>query len=98
MEEKSTLIELFVSENKSFDPVRFLRNRVRVFVDRNYSYGLWVDEDKLFDLLTIDQKKQYLTDRTPQGLYYHICSKTAQKVIDLGYTPYDKQKLKSQVL
>lgn len=62
------MFELLVSENKSFDPVRFYRNRVRVFLNRDYHYGLWIDEDKLFDLLTSEQKKQYLTDKTTEGM------------------------------
>lgn len=88
------MIELLVSENKSYDPVRFFRNRVRVFVDRNYNYGLWIDEDKLFEQLTIDQKKQYLTDRSPQGLYYQVSPEVAQKIVDLGNSPYAKQKIR----
>jgi hypothetical protein len=85
------MIELLVGENKSFDPVRFYRNRVRVFLNRDYSYGLWVDEDKLFDLLSIDQKKQYLTDRSNQGSYYSLDRETALKVLSIGHTPYQKQ-------
>lgn len=88
------MIELLVSEHKSFDPVRFYNNRVRVFVDRNYQYGLWIDEDRLFDLLTQEQKKQYLTDRTTEGMRYFLSREVAQKVIDLGYSPYAKQRLK----
>lgn len=87
------MIELYVSENKSFDPVRFYRNRVRVFVDRNYEYGLWIDEDRLFELLTTDQKKQYLTDKTPQGMYYQIEPKVAREIVRLGHSPYAKQRI-----
>jgi hypothetical protein len=96
MEEKSTLIELFVSENKSFDPVRFLRNRVRVFVDRNYDYGLWIDEDKLFDLLTIDQKREYLAHRKG-SLTLHISTEIAKKVVEIGTTPYSKSSMLRQL-
>lgn len=88
------MIELLVSENRSFDPVRFYRNRVRVFIDRDYTYGLWVDEDLLFDLLSEAQKKQYLTDRTTQGLYFGVTKETAQKIIEIGHSPYLKQRLK----
>jgi hypothetical protein len=88
------MIELFISENKSYDPVRFFKNRVRVFVDRNYDYGLWIDEDRLFNLLTVEQKKQYLTDRTPQGMYYQLDPRVAQEVVKLGHSPYAKQKIK----
>ena len=87
------MFELCVSENKSFDPTRFYRNRVRVFLNRDYRYGLWIDEDKLFDLLSDEQKKQYLTDRTTQGMYYEVSKEIAQKVLEQGHTPYSKQKL-----
>ena len=92
------MFELFVSENKSFDPVRFCRNRVRVFLDKNYAYGLWIDEDKLFDLLSVDQKKQYLTDRTPSGRYYELSPEVAQQVLNTGKTPFSKQTLSTQNL
>ena len=88
------MIELCVSENKSFDPFRFCRNRVRVFLDRDYRYGLWIDEDYLFDLLSDEQRKQYLTDRSTQGMYYQISKEVAQQVLDQGHSPYKKQKLR----
>lgn len=88
------MIELFVGENKSFDPVRFFHNRVRVFIDRNYNYGLWIDEDRLFDLLSTEQKKQYLTDRTIEGAYYSVSREVAQRIIDIGHSPYKKQILR----
>jgi len=87
------MIELYVSENKSFDPFRFCMNRVRVFLDRDYRYGLWIDEDKLFDLLSDEQKKQYLTDRSTEGMYYKVPKEIAQKILERGHTPYSKQKL-----
>jgi hypothetical protein len=88
------MIELCVSENKSFDPFRFYRNRVRVFLDRDYRYGLWIDEDKLFDLLSDEQKKQYLNDRSTEGMYYEITREVAEEVLETGHSPYKKQKLR----
>lgn len=88
------MIELCVSENKSFDPFRFYRNRVRVFLDRDYRYGLWIYEDKLFDLLSDEQKKQYLTNRSTEGMYYEITKEVAQEVLETGHSPYKKQKLR----
>lgn len=88
------MIELCVSENKSFDPFRFYRNRVRVFLDKDYRYGLWIDEDKLFDLLSDEQKKQYLNDRSTEGRYYEITREVAQEVLETGHSLYKKQKLR----
>lgn len=87
------MIEILVSENKSWDPVRFYGNRVRVFVNRDYSYGVWIDEDHLFDLLDVDQKRQYLADRSPQGLTYKVSREVARKIISQGHSPYTKQTI-----
>lgn len=89
------MIELLVTENRSFDPFRFCNNRVRVFVDRNYDYGLWIDEDRLFDLFSTEQKKQYLMDRTPAGASFEVSLEIASKVVNLGHSPYKKQILRS---
>lgn len=87
------MIELYVSENKSFDPVRFYRNRVRVFLNRDYTYGLWIDEDRLFDLLTEGQMRQYILDRSPKGAYFSVTREVAQEILKRGHTPYAKQNL-----
>jgi hypothetical protein len=94
LKEEESMIELLVTENKSIDPARFYRNRVRVFLDRNYNYGMWVDEDKLFDLLSLEQKKQYLVDRSPSGCKYNVTREVAQRVLAVGHTHLSKQKLR----
>lgn len=86
------MINLFVSENRSRDPVRFARNRVRVFVGRDFTYGLWVDEDCLFDLLSLEQKKEYLTSKS-LDLTFEIPLAVAQKVVNLGHTIDSKPRL-----
>lgn len=91
------MITILISENRSKDPVRFARNRVRVFVNKDYSYGLWVDEDQLFELLTVDQKRTYLLEPMGNSLTLSVDSKTARKIVDLGYTVESKAKLLKQL-
>lgn len=86
------MIDLLITENRSFDPVRFARNRVRVFVGKDFSYGFWVDEDRLFDFLTTEQKREYLTQRKP-SLEFKVDASVARKIVDAGYTPYSKSAI-----
>jgi hypothetical protein len=85
------MIEILVSEGKSWDPVRFYRNRVRVFVNKDYNYGVWVDEDLLFDVLDTEQQRQYLTDRSPEGLTYRVSREAARRIVSQGHSPYAKR-------
>lgn len=91
------MITILISENRSKDPVRFARNRVRVFIGKDYSYGLWVDEDQLFELLTVGQKRSYLLEPMGNSLTFSVDSKTARKIVDLGYTLESKAKLLRQL-
>lgn len=86
------MINLLITENRNFDPVRFARNRVRVFVGKDFSYGFWVDEDRLFELLSIDQKREYLTQKKA-NLEFKVDAKVARKVVDAGYTPHGKSAI-----
>lgn len=78
------IIELFIAENKSFDPVRFYGNKIKVCINKRYNQGFWIDEYRLFDLLTTEQKKQYLLDRSPKARYYDLTLEVAQRVVDAG--------------
>lgn len=91
------MIEILVSENKSWDPVRFYRNRVRVFLNRDYNYGVWIDEDRLFDSLDTDQKKAYLTAPQGQTLSLSVPPKVAQRIVELGHTIDSKQRILRQI-
>ena len=91
MEEKSTLVELLVTEHKGVEPELFFRNTVRVFVNRDYTYGLWVGERELFDMLSEDQKKEYLKPGTYLILQVEVG--VAKKVVEAGVSPYSKDNL-----
>lgn len=91
------MINLQITENRSKDPVRFTKNRVRVFINKDFSYGLWIDEDRLFDLLTFEQKKDYLTVSVKQSLVFSISAEVAKKLVDLGYTVDSKRRILKQI-
>ena len=86
-------VELLVTENRSPNLNRITSNTVRVFVDRDYTYGYWIAEDALLSLLTPDQVKQYFSDQSYVGGKFLISVDSAKKIIDKGNTPYSKQTL-----
>ncbi|KWT95606.1 hypothetical protein APY03_2483 [Variovorax sp. WDL1] len=63
---------------------------MRVFVDRDYQYGYFVDEHKLFGLLTPEQQLVYLAGGEAK---LDIEPATAQVIIDDGTTPYAKPQV-----
>jgi len=85
------MINILITENRSSDPVRFFRNRVRVFVCKDYDYGFWVDEDRLFSLLDLDQKKEYLTEKEG-SLDLQVTREVAEDIVNIGFTPYPHKK------
>lgn len=91
------MINLQITENRSRDPVRFARNRVRVFLNKDFSYGFWVDEDRLFDLLTLEQRKDYLTVDIKQSLVFKVSVEVARKIVDFGYTVESKSRIFKQL-
>lgn len=81
------LVKLLVTENKSNgNPTP--NNLVRVFVNGDYNYGYWVDESKLFDLLSEDQRTFYATKESPS---LDITKEVANEIIRIGLTPYSKK-------
>lgn len=84
---------LLVTENRTQNPNRFSYNTVRIFVDGDYTYGYWVSEKEIYDSLNEVQKKQYLTDNSYAGGKFEVDKATAQHLIDIGQTPYNKVKL-----
>jgi len=78
-------MKILYAENKNLNPVS--GNLVRVFVDGDYSYGYWVDEIQLFDILTPDQKNDY-TKKSQIEL--DVTNEVAQKIIEIGLSPYKK--------
>lgn len=90
-------MELFVTEHKNACRENRHMNTVRVFLQKNYDYGLWIAEDFLYNLLSIDQKKQYSTGTDYQSGIFDIDFDTASKILDKGKTPFNKQKLYKDV-
>lgn len=83
-------MEIQVTENRQTDITRFNTNSVRVFVGMDMHYGYWVNEKFLYDLLSDEQKAEYLNGNDT----FAVSVETAQKIIDDGITPYAKPKLK----
>lgn len=83
-------VELLVTENRTTNVNRFSSNMVRIFVDRNYDYGYWINEAIVYNAFSPEQQKQYLETDI---YHFDIDIETAQKLIDLGMTPYNKQIL-----
>lgn len=86
-------MELLVTENRMAFGEKMGLNSVRIFLQRNYDYGLWIDEDILYALLTFEQKEQYMNDDSYSGGRFDISMETAQIVLEKGRTPFNKQKL-----
>ena len=70
---------------------------MRVFVNRDYNYGLWIDEDRLFDLFDLEQKREYLIAPQGQTLSFSVSPKVAQRIVELGYTVESKQRILKQI-
>lgn len=86
-------VEITIAQNKSYDPVKFHRNRVKVIVNQDDQHGVWIDENLLFNLFDKSQKKRYLTVSGPKGSQYKVSYKVAQKVIHLGQSPSGKPQI-----
>jgi hypothetical protein len=78
-------MKILCTENKNLNPVS--DNLVRVFVDGDYNYGYWVDEAQLFDMLTPDQKNDYVQK---SQIELDVANEVAQKIIEIGLNPYKK--------
>ncbi len=90
------MIELLITECKSIGYLNCVNNRynsVRIFLQRNYDYGLWIDEKFMFSLLSEDQQKLYLEGDTYKNCTFEISRDIAEKLLEEGYTPYRKQTL-----
>lgn len=83
-------MDLKVTEHKHTGSMPLYKNLVRVFVDKDYDYGYFVDEHDLFALLSEEQQKIYLAKSYVQ---FDITPEVAQQIIDMGHTPYTKKKV-----
>lgn len=87
------MIKLYVTEGKNWDPVKFYLNSVRVFLAKDYSYGLWVDEDFLFEELDVEQKRSYLQGNSEESRNFIISKEVAKRIVLKGRSPYSKANL-----
>lgn len=87
-------MELRVTENKSTVHAGINgHNMVRVFVNRDFAYGYWINERVLVDeILALDEAAglEYLSSDT---FVLDVDVHTAQRVIDRGATPFAKRVL-----
>lgn len=88
-------MEVRVSENKS-DANCMLTpwNMVRVFVDRDFAYGYWINEVALTkEILKLDDAGMAEYFNAGDTYTADVDVDTAQRVIDLGATPFTKRVL-----
>jgi hypothetical protein len=83
-------MQVYVTENKSVGHLQPAFVTVRVFVDRDFGYGYWINERQLLDILGITDPDEYLTE----GQYIaDVDVHTAQRIINCGVSPYSKRVL-----
>lgn len=78
-------MNLVATEGKSTGQLNPFNHSVRVFVNNDYSYGYFVNEHQLFDLLSPAQQAQYLQEGTA---HLEVEPAVAQQIIDMGQTIY----------
>ena len=88
-------MELRVTENKSTVDVGLTSyNMVRVFVDRDFSYGYWINEVALTkEILNLNDRELAEYFDAGDTYYVDVDVHTAQRVIDRGATPFTKRVL-----
>jgi len=84
-------VKVKCTEGKSVGALRPHGNLVRVFVDEDYHYGYWVEEDRLVALLGVDARRAYLEAGTEAT--FEVEPAVAQSIIDIGVTPYKKARV-----
>ncbi len=92
--ETSETMKILITEHKSTGELRpaIVSNAVRVFVENDLHYGYFVDEHQLFEALTEGQRAAYLSAEHEVELDVSI--DVAQRLIDIGATPYRKRALR----
>ena len=82
-------IDLLVSENRTVNLDHRYRanNMVRVFVNNDYGYGLFIHEETLYQMLDVFQRGKYSSDESYEGGKFQVPYTTAQKIIELGVVP-----------
>lgn len=85
-------MHLHITEHKSTGSLRpvHIDNCVRVFVDRNYHYGYFINEHELFSILTEQQQTEYLA--ADLDVQFDVSENQAQTIINQGFSPYKDKK------
>lgn len=83
-------MQIHVTEHKSVGRIR-PGNCVRVFVDRDYHYGYFIDEQELCSKLSQEQRIHYLA--TDGEVKFEVPEVAAQAIINRGFGPYMKANL-----
>lgn len=83
-------MQIQVTEHKSVGQLAQVETLVRVFVDRDFDYGYFVPERKLFDLLDKAQQDTYLQGTSST---LDVTPAVAQQIIDIGHSPYPKRRV-----
>lgn len=83
-------MQVYVTENKSVDQLTDLCNTVRVFVNRDFGYGYWINEIQLLEILNLGDLSVYLPGRE---YLTDVPVEIAQRIVDAGATPYAKPVL-----
>lgn len=86
-------MELLVSEHRNAHGDFRQENTVRIFLQRNYDYGYWINEQIVWNVLSKEQQDQYILDTYTSGIF-DIDYETACTLLAFGKTPYNKQILR----
>jgi hypothetical protein len=86
-------MKISVTEGKSHGdrPSAQLSRVVRVFVNNDLHYGVWIDENEVLNRLTQQQVADYLSAQYSIDLDVPV--EVAQAILDLGSSPYTRQTL-----
>lgn len=87
------MIRIKVTEGKSVGalPHPLHIRTVRVFVNRDYTYGVFINERTLLEMLTGEQVSEYLNSTDSVDL--DVSREVAQSILNNGESPYTKQVL-----
>lgn len=80
-----------ITEGRSVGCLRGFNNLVRVFIKNDYSYGYWMDENRLYDLFNEDQKENYLNISTVWE--FVVSENVAQIIKNEGFSPFNKPSI-----
>lgn len=91
MKLKGEPMKIQVTEHKSVGRLNPVESMVRVFVDNDFSYGYFVPEHALYELLTEEQQVAYLAS---SDAHLDVPIEVAEKIVEIGHTPFAKRRLR----